>query len=223
MLRHLWTISYEEQFYLLVPFAAVGLLQTRPAKNLIILVVIFLTLTVVRLVFIDHLPVHPSIWVLPVTHFEALFLGFVLGISGMPSTFRLHWYILISVSVVSFVGLAQLPNLDVASRTLMISYPLAALSVVAFLMAVRQNSPLKRLLSLQPVVFLGKRSYGLYIWHLPAARIFDALHVLPLHPFVAFVGIFFITVVLSILSYRFLESPFLKLKKRYEIVPSRPV
>ena len=75
------------------------------------------------------------------------------------------------------------------------------------------------------VVLLGKISYGLYALHLAAVLIMVTL----LHPVwgwqllatkaVALV----LTVALALASYRWVESPFLRLKDRFAAVLSRPV
>ncbi|MEO6922645.1 MAG: hypothetical protein ABI142_02355, partial [Bryocella sp.] len=66
------------------------------------------------------------------------------------------------------------------------------------------------------LIYLGKISYGLYVFHIAALGI--AGH---LHQGIA-VG-FILCVAMAAASYKFLESPFLRLKERFEIIPSRPV
>jgi peptidoglycan/LPS O-acetylase OafA/YrhL len=67
-------------------------------------------------------------------------------------------------------------------------------------------------------VFLGRRTYGLYIWHgLVLTIIYKKMpqHILDRY----FTGVFFMalaaTIILASASYRFWESPFLKLKNRF--------
>ena len=75
------------------------------------------------------------------------------------------------------------------------------------------------------VVRLGKISYGLYMLHLTGILIALSL----LHPvwgwqLLAAKGLgFVITVLLALASYRWIESPFLRLKDRFATVLSRPV
>lgn len=76
----------------------------------------------------------------------------------------------------------------------------------------------------------GKISYGLYVYHLPiillsgvvAVRVFH----IPVHHGVTLVKLGLglpLTLLIAHLSYRYFETPFLKLKERFEVVRSRPV
>jgi peptidoglycan/LPS O-acetylase OafA/YrhL len=83
--------------------------------------------------------------------------------------------------------------------------------------------------------YLGKISYGLYIFHMLMLSLAFGLRAwitahfrvpkLPLIgiklsiPFVALA----LTVLTAAISYRWLESPFLRLRKRFTVVRSRPV
>ena len=65
---------------------------------------------------------------------------------------------------------------------------------------------LRRLLSLAPLAWLGKRSYGIYLWHWPLMALahYGAPEVPgPLRN----LGVLFVTVVIAAVSYRWLEQP----------------
>ena len=74
-------------------------------------------------------------------------------------------------------------------------------------------------------VDLGEKVAGFHVLALDIV-----VHIFPHHVAVASGAMLFkgaaalgITMLLASLSYRFFESPFLRLKKRFEIVKSRPV
>jgi peptidoglycan/LPS O-acetylase OafA/YrhL len=75
------------------------------------------------------------------------------------------------------------------------------------------------------VVRLGKVSYGLYLLHLTGLLIAKSL----LHPVSGMAQLvtkavgFVLTMILAFASYRWVESPFLRLKDRFARVLSRPV
>jgi peptidoglycan/LPS O-acetylase OafA/YrhL len=74
--------------------------------------------------------------------------------------------------------------------------------------------------------YLGKISYGLYVYHLPCVAVVTKIvfhflkHGSPLAVFA--LGLPF-TVGIAAISYRYFESPFLRMKERLEIVKSRAV
>jgi peptidoglycan/LPS O-acetylase OafA/YrhL len=77
------------------------------------------------------------------------------------------------------------------------------------------------------VVYLGKISYGLYVWHYGCFYVAGVLyHLLPKSPhfvigFVARGGFALgLAVALASLSYRFLEQPFLRFKKKFARTPA---
>jgi peptidoglycan/LPS O-acetylase OafA/YrhL len=72
-----------------------------------------------------------------------------------------------------------------------------------------------------PIVFLGKISYGLYVWHLMFIVAFR--HLAPGNVMVIVPAAFISTVALSILSYHFFELPFLKMKSQFTHVFNKPV
>jgi peptidoglycan/LPS O-acetylase OafA/YrhL len=72
------------------------------------------------------------------------------------------------------------------------------------------------------LMHMGKVSYGLYVFHVSAIKAIS--HITLLTSFWAR-EILTLGVIstLALLSYRFFETPFLKMKQRLEVIPSRPV
>jgi peptidoglycan/LPS O-acetylase OafA/YrhL len=103
----------------------------------------------------------------------------------------------------------------------LVSYPVVAASCTAVVFAFINWSIRSHALE-----YLGKISYGLYVYHQSCIRITDriltpqpgALHTL-LRPTVSLV----IAVLVSAISYGVLEAPFLKLKRKFTHISSRPV
>jgi peptidoglycan/LPS O-acetylase OafA/YrhL len=96
---------------------------------------------------------------------------------------------------------------------------------VAILLATLAVDPRKRLLARAPIVYLGRISYGLYVFHAFGLAL-AALWVTSSSPMVEVGGRFavalVITFVLAAASYQGLERPFLRLKERFSHVASRP-
>jgi peptidoglycan/LPS O-acetylase OafA/YrhL len=56
-----------------------------------------------------------------------------------------------------------------------------------------------------------------------AAYLIAHISILPASALASFIYALFCTVVISIISYKVVETPFLKLKKKFEVITSRPV
>jgi peptidoglycan/LPS O-acetylase OafA/YrhL len=97
------------------------------------------------------------------------------------------------------------------------------LTFMAFLFAVLigsvsfdpRRTVLKQVLESQPMVWIGRRSYGIYLYHLPVFYLLQPLH----QKFPGTLGNLAYTaagivvpVTLAALSYHYIEIPFLKLK-----------
>jgi peptidoglycan/LPS O-acetylase OafA/YrhL len=95
------------------------------------------------------------------------------------------------------------------------SYVVSALASVALLVAVlRKEAPALLVPPLSWIVYLGRISYGLYVFHLFALAVVMQLAI-PLSFQVRVLAAFVLTVSLAAVSYTFLEKPFLRMKKRF--------
>ncbi len=73
-----------------------------------------------------------------------------------------------------------------------------------------------------PLIYLGKISYGLYVFHVPCREVARWLvggirHEMVFQPLLQMA----LTILVASLSYKYFEKPFLRLKERFEFVPSR--
>ncbi len=104
-----------------------------------------------------------------------------------------------------------------------LGYPVAALASAAILVSfLGSQHPFLRN---KQLLYLGKISYGLYVFH--EFGLWSAFRLVPTAGSVSKmvqIGLgLALTVLCAAASYRWLESPFLKLKERFSYVPSRPV
>jgi peptidoglycan/LPS O-acetylase OafA/YrhL len=121
-----------------------------------------------------------------------------------------------------------IPNVDMIGASTLLVYPVAATICGAALWASINSRTISRFLSQRWLVFLGKISFGLYVFHFYAMWLTDSLfqHMPSLYPFAYLSRIAIalaITVGLSASSYFLFERYFLRLKIRFSAVENRPV
>ena len=114
---------------------------------------------------------------------------------------------------------------DFAGPRALVTYPVVALASCGFVVAsLRPKIDLTRRALLRPVLYLGKISYGLYVFHFMFITLVGVGAAHTLGRRVLLIGVAFACSVLAAaLSYQVLERPFLALKKRFSYILSRPV
>lgn len=158
-------------------------------------------------------------------------LGMILSLAMLRGALpRISLSVGIFLAIAAITALAILP-LSVEGPLTLLAYPISGAVAAGALWSALGFGPWRWLLSQQPLVFLGKISYGLYVFHFPVTlevnRIVVSQGLAPRQSPTDFAMVLaialLITVALSVISWFVLERPFLKLKTRFEDVPSRPV
>lgn len=218
---HLWTISFEEQFYLILPFALT--LMDRVRKKMLkgILFGIIAAGVIARFFFLYYDAPFTSIWVLPLTHFESILAGILLAFL-LEQVSNLSIISLITMVMISTVAMVLAPR-DSSFINNFISYSSAGiLSFSLLALAIRYSSihagkERTQDLTQKAFMYLGKISYGLYIFHLLSLRFiyfFDPFA----NQFANDVAALMLCVLLAILSFEFFEKKFLVFKKNYAAI-----
>jgi peptidoglycan/LPS O-acetylase OafA/YrhL len=225
---HLWTIAYEEQFYVFIPIIILLLVRASFKKKLFAVAAVFILFNGIRFAFIVNNIPHPAIWVLPITHFESIVLGIVIGFGGFDFLLKRIKPLMIGlIGIFFFVLLCLLPPLNNISYWLIASYSFVGISTSLLLFSISNSNYLKKLFSKKAIVFLGKRSYGLYIFHVlgngVATYMIAHISILPSNSLAIFIYSLSFTIIVSVICYKVVETAFLKLKKKFEIIISRPV
>jgi peptidoglycan/LPS O-acetylase OafA/YrhL len=221
---HLWTISLEEQAYLLMPLLLsafiVGGLRDRAAilfclGGIAVLLVARTGLTMARIP-------HPFIWVLPLRS-DAFLLGALAAILTRDGRqVAAPW---LAVTGLILIGtLPFFPPVDQVGAYQVFGYTVLAAGCTAIVLASQHSDIARRILGCGPMRYLGKISYGFYVYHVAAivlaARLLKGAGLQSAS--MSFGLGLLLTVVVAAASYRILERPFLLLKDRYARVLSRP-
>lgn len=215
---HLWTISYEEQFYLCIPLAVPFLLKLSKTKRSFFLLTMVIIGWGIRFALISHEASEVTVYVLPLTHFESIMIGIALAWWNVPHRVSML------VCAGSLIVLLLLPSSSDNALRLMALYPVAALFAGGLVSNAlcHKNLVKGRILNFAPFVYFGKISFGLYVFHIFAIR---ACSFLFGHRFpgIEAIAAFLLTLVLAHISYRLVESRFLRLKSNFTIIKNKPV
>ena len=225
----LWSVSFEEQFYLLWPLvlrwaskrivcgAAIGLLVVGSLARLILL--------------LKHTGTH-DMWFNSFVRVDSIAYGILLAVSlhgrdaprlRLPTRVAL---LLLGGTAWVIVGqFCRLLDPDAKPIGVMIGYPLMSLGGVAIFLSVfgaAQDGA--AFLKNSGLVYLGNIAYGLYAYHYLGLRLSGYIFVtrhddLRTQTFYLFCGLA-ITFLLAVASFKWLETPFLRLKQRFTHVPS---
>jgi peptidoglycan/LPS O-acetylase OafA/YrhL len=228
----LWSVSVEEQFYLFIPFVAKR--GGRKGLAAIAAVLYMLALYVLSLL-VDRHATKDAIWFNTFVQFSAFAAGLLLAASLQKQEAISSRAVQLSIAagavalllsgsvIFNIKGFTASTWINLAAGYTVVGLG-SALCIFAFI--ARPWSPPNFLL------YLGKISYGLYVFHAwcvsLSERAASRILVSASHDSIAYVSTriaisLILCVIMAGLSYRFLESRFLRLKDRFAQVPSRPV
>jgi len=214
-LEHTWSLSIEEQFYVLWPILVSLVLRRHGARALLGLSLALSALSIAAMLLLFDPGNTTRAYLGTDTRMAGILLGAALAtLISADQRFASR-----TVRVLDAGGLVALVGLGVAWATLRGTNPflyhggfwlteLGALLLIACAVA-GERSLVARALAIRPLTWLGTVSYGVYLWHWPVNVFLSTerchLHGLSLHALR-----FALTFAIAILSYRFLEQPIRK-------------
>jgi peptidoglycan/LPS O-acetylase OafA/YrhL len=238
LIGHFWSLSVEEQFYIIWPLL-IFLTPQKHLKKLFLAVILLGPVFRLLITFLyrqsfpllsDNMPV--AVYVLPFSHLDAFAFGAYASRFKFP---RPKLQLLLLLAFIPLTGFATqyifTGDVGVISA-LGFPYPLAngfkqiwGYSLLDYFFAILIFSVVNeglfiRILETRFMRYLGKISYGLYVYHFPViwfvARIrdlgvSDEAIAKPLTLLISFP----LTLLIASLSYRYIEQPILELKDRW--------
>lgn len=250
-LAHLWSLAVEEQFYIFWPLL-IFLVPRKHYRNAF-LVVIGLSIVFRMAVFLWGSKVLPSflapdslrvIYLLPFSHLDAFALGALLTVTDIPKARAQFVVLMIGLPILGIVADAIVTGdwAGVANLGMPMLLPYAGKSVWGYtgmnyffavlIFGVARLGWFERFLEARPIAYLGKISYGLYVYHFAVIWFLTTpFRISSMKPAPVWnaAAALFVTILIAGLSYRFLEKPLVDLKDRWfaippaRIVPDRPL
>jgi peptidoglycan/LPS O-acetylase OafA/YrhL len=233
---HLWSLAVEEQFYLIWPLMILMVPNRRRLAWICGgLSLGALVLRVCLLLWLPRAEAYEWCYAQLPTHMDGLLYGAVaaIWIRTMPWDLALRrarailpWALGVMVLVIAVGGV----DFHALAMTV-IGFPALAATFACFvLVALQPGSAVNRLGNLRALRFIGRYSYGMYVYHIlfwPGLSWMQPRLEVRLHS-VVLGGLCFMllmlggTMVLSVASYELYEKQWLRLKKRFAYEKQKP-
>lgn len=205
-LLHTWSLAVEEQFYLVWPFALALLAKFAKGRESIAnrwLLGVIIALSLTASVIITPVNQTFAFYMLPTRAFELALGGILAFLPQRTGSFARYGGV---VGLIIVLGTVIYFNESMAFPGMLALLP----SVGAALVIWPRTEPAAadRVLTLKPVVYLGKISYSLYLWHWPL--IILARRMVPQGGLTlwAQLAVALLALVLADFTWRFIEQPF---------------
>lgn len=218
-ISQLWAISVDQQFYIFWPIVLLFSINLKRSLFIGILLIIFAILT--RIFLININVQHPVIYTNTFARIDTFVFGALLAqicffnpklLTKFNLIFSSFFQIIIIFTLILFLYFSSIEN-RLSIRNGVWGYLIIDL-IITYLIycCIRTSSFFIKLLDQKGVRYLGKISYGLYIWHILALEIlFYTVNSENLNLFIPILGLP-LTILFAYISYNYFEKPFLKLK-----------
>ena len=164
-LSHIWSLSVEFHFYLLWPLVIVLLAKLKPTTAIKILAALYFAATIWRMAYFSE-----SSWAAAYYRFDTRLSGLVAGsaialVALNASSFRANRYLGIAgISLILWAlfisNWGEIPGISLG----IVFAEIGACAVIIYLLHAK-NQP--AFLTWKPALYMGKISYGFYLFHYP--------------------------------------------------------
>ena len=217
-LQHTWSLAMEEHFYLIWPVLLLTFLKLGVTRKRLVIITLLLAAASAM-----HRATLQQLGALPVrtyygidTRADALLIGCATGMCVSWGLIRVQSFRLLLLPALLFISVCLLateyatPFMHLGGFTVLA----AATAVLLVNLVLSSGSYTHRIFEYGPLVWVGRISYGIYLWHYPVFKATSFLQAnWPGKLCVALAA----TMIVSSVSYYLLERPILKLKRQFEL------
>jgi len=205
-LGHMWSLGIEEQFYLVWPLVVIVVARFAKLRLAIGLVYVVLAVAVVRVVLAGHVAGWARVYFAPDMRADSLLIGCAVAFAfhGARVGRRSHGWVVVPAAAVILLDMRV--SATAANLTNMITPLVVGLSAGALVWSIALGG--QRWLAARPLVWVGKRSYGLYLYQGPV--LLGVHQTLGLHRWADYLVSVPLIFGCAALSWRYVEQPFLQ-------------
>ena len=221
--HHLWSLAVEEQFYLFWPLLLWGLLSLAGKRLTFALVIAgIIGSSVLRWSLYEPFSDPLRVYYGTDTRASALLIGAAVAFMWRPwqsDKPAITTPNALSKTFIFVVGSASVAGLIWANMHYALFYPnidslfrggmliTSALTALVIVVSVTPQSVLSKILGIRPMQWIGKRSYGLYLWHWPVFQLTRPRVDVDIDGWQLFLVRIIVTLIIVEISYQFIERP----------------
>ena len=221
--HHLWSLAVEEQFYLFWPLLLWGLLSLAGKRLTFALVIAgIIGSSVLRWSLYEPFSDPLRVYYGTDTRASALLIGAAVAFMWRPwqsDKPAITTPNALSKTFIFVVGSASVAGLIWANMHYALFYPnidslfrggmliTSALTALVIVVSVTPQSVLSKILGIRPMQWIGKRSYGLYLWHWPVFQLTRPRVDVDIDGWQLFLIRIVVTLIIVEISYQFIERP----------------
>ncbi len=222
LLQHLWSLAIEEQFYIAWPLLLLVILRHFRERGVLFVAASLALLSSGWMIYLSARYGYPQsqdpsrIYLGTDTHTMGLFLGASLAAAWNPWKSHASPGTQVTRALTDFLGVICISAL-LWAMLFVTEYDRALyqggffwvclFSIGLVFAASQKDSTLSVWLSVRPLAWLGKRSYGLYLWHWPVFALLRPEFELSDNAWVQAAIRLTLTLILTELSYQLIENP----------------
>lgn len=216
LFRNTWSLSIEEQFYILLPLLLLVLGRLRSRGSRMLPLAVLGIASAALMVGLSRAGLEPTrIYFGSDTHTFGLLLGAAMAAllhggarRAIQGPARQATTLLVALAGFAILGWLAGTLGEGSPQSFQGGFQLATVASLAIVWAVtREGSWAGRALDAQPLRWIGERSYGIYLWHWPLLIIIRSALGPGTPGWATGAATLVLTLLLSALSYRYVEQP----------------
>ncbi|MBI5975382.1 acyltransferase family protein [Staphylococcus canis] len=217
-LKHLWSLAVEEQFYIFYPIILILFLKYFKSQRKVTLAFFVVSLvSLVWMMIVAAIDTNLSrAYFGTDTRLQTLLLGAMFAFIwpafklklDPPKLGRRIVDAFGSIALIGLIALFWMVNEEQDWLYMGGFYLISMLTLIVIASTVQPQGVLSKILSNPLFIYIGKRSYSLYLWHFVVVTFVHKHFVAGQYPFYVYIIDIILTVLMAELSYRYVETPF---------------